>query len=99
MAYYNLSNISETNSTLEILRAVNLDIGQGWFTIMLLIALFVIILINWTYYSAKEALLASSFFASFIAWMMWLAALVPILVPIIASVILLIAAILSVLAR
>ena len=80
---YNFTNITAANSTLEMLRAANADIFDGWFTILLLVALFIIIFVNTSFYGSKESMLATSFIVGLLSWFMWFAELFPISVPII----------------
>lgn len=91
MTFYNLTNISAANSTLEIMRAINYDLSNGWFFLLLIIAMFIIIFINMSFYSAKDALLGASMYTTIVSWLFHFSSAVPSYVPVVATVVLVIA--------
>jgi len=80
MTLYNFTNITNSNSTLQIVEALNLDFTGGWFIILFLIALTVILLINYTAGEFKETFLAVSFMMVLITGLFFIAGLVPVMV-------------------
>jgi len=80
MTIYNLTNITWANSTLEQLQAINVDLTGGFFAMLLVFALFIIIFINLSFYNISAAFMVASFFATVISGLMWLAGFVPLLI-------------------
>lgn len=78
MTFYNLTNLTLANTTLEQLKTVDRELTGGWFSILLIIALFVIIFINLSFYNSSSAFLVAGFFTNIVAGLFWLAGLVPI---------------------
>lgn len=74
---YNLTLITQANTTLQVLDAIDLAIYGGAFFVFALVALFIILMINASFYPAKDFMLFASFFVSIIAGLLWVAGLVP----------------------
>ena len=83
MAIYNFTNIVLANTTLEQFAAVNTDLTGGLYTILILVALFVIMMINLSYMSLSGSFLTSSFMCAVIGSLFWIAGLVPLYVMIV----------------
>ena len=97
MPIANLTNMTISNSTLDILRYVNTDLTGGTFVIWLIVALFVVIIINMSFYGQKDAFLVASFITTIISWYLWLAQLTTnILVPVVATVMLIVMIIITI---
>jgi hypothetical protein len=75
--WYNLTNVTNANTTLDILKAIDKDMLGGTFAIMMLVSLGIILFINYGFKSPKEAFLMTGFFVSIIAGLMWLAGMIP----------------------
>lgn len=74
---YNMSNVTNANSTLEIITAVSSDLTGGIFIILMIVALFVIIFVNLSYYHVSSSLAVASYLTAIIGGFLWLAGLVP----------------------
>lgn len=75
---YNFTNIINANNTLEMVQAVSTDWTSGIFLLLfLVVALFVVIFINLSYYNISAAFLVASFMASALTGLAFLAGLVP----------------------
>lgn len=84
MTFVNLTNITLTNSTLGIFQAINFDIANGLFFTLILIALFVVLFVNYSNQFAKESLVITMFIVTMIAGLLWLSGLIPLYVLIVA---------------
>jgi len=80
MVLYNLSTISGQNSTLGILTSINNDLTGGMFMILVLVALFVIILLNTEYVNFTSAFLGAGFITNVLGGLLWLSGLLPLYV-------------------
>lgn len=74
---FNFSNVTAANNTIDMISAINTDITGGWFIILLVISIFVIIFINQSYYHTKHALLMAGFISAIVVNMFWWAGMVP----------------------
>lgn len=83
MTVFNFTNITNANSTLQVLQGVNNTLVGGNFWILVIVAIAFVILINLTFYRFKGALTAMSFTVSIISGLFFLAGLVPFYVAII----------------
>lgn len=73
----NFTNITNANSTLQMLQQVNVDLTGGVFIMLLVIALFAIMLINFIYYNVSAAFLVAAVFTNLVSGMLWMAGMVP----------------------
>lgn len=83
---YNFTNITNANSTLDIIQAINTDFTGGLFIILMLVALFVIILTNLSYHNLGAAFVVAGFVTSTLTGLLWMAELVPMFALIIAMI-------------
>ena len=88
MTYYNLTNISATNTTLELFRAVNTELTDGTFMLLAVISLTIILLVRFNTEGFQEGILITSFIMSVLTGFFWLATLIPLYIFVIAIVIL-----------
>lgn len=79
MTYINLTGITDANTTLEIIKIINVDLTDGFFSLLLIIAFMVILLIN-NAGDFRDTFLLTSFIISIVAGMLWLAGLVSLIV-------------------
>lgn len=77
MVLYNLSTVVLSNSTLEVITAINNDLTNGLFMILSIVALFLIYLLNTEYIDFPTAFLGASFITNVMAGFLWLAGLLP----------------------
>ena len=94
MTLYNLSNISTSNSTLDIIKYINLDLTHGMLLGIVLIVLFFVMLLSYNVGDFKLSLLIVSFFMVILTGLFWLSGLIPFFYLIFALAILVIAIIL-----
>jgi len=94
MTYYNLTHLWESNSTLEVITAVNTDLTGQWFALFIVISLFIIILTNLSRLPFQSSFLFSTFFINIIAGLLWVSGLLPIYVFVVSLLLVFIAVIL-----
>lgn len=70
MPYYNLTNITGSNSTVGLATAVN-DLSGGWLGVTLLIVIFMIFFIALKNYPRKEAFGAATLITFISALLLW----------------------------
>lgn len=80
-APYNLTNITDGNSTVEIVQTVN-TMTNGWFGILFAISIFAVILIYISFYNFGVAFMAASFLTAILTSYLYYVELVPLIVPI-----------------
>lgn len=80
-APYNLTNITDGNTTVAIVQNVN-EMTNGWFGILFAIAIFAVILIYISFYNFGAAFMAASFLTTILTSYLYYLDLVPVIVPI-----------------
>jgi len=80
-APYNLTNITDGNSTVEIVKNVN-AMTDGWFGILFAMAIFAVILIYISFYNFGVAFMAASFLTAILTSYLYYLDLVPLRVPV-----------------
>lgn len=83
---YNLTNITDANSTLQMIQAINTDLTGGVFIMLMLLSLFVIILINMSFFNPSSAFMVAGFIVSVISGLLWVAELLPTFILVVAMV-------------
>jgi hypothetical protein len=79
---YNFTPVTQANTTLQLMDALDVSIFGGMFFFLLVIAAGAIIIINLAFYKAKDFMLYGAFFISIISGLLWIAGLVPFVVAI-----------------
>lgn len=93
----NFTNLTASNTTLEMISVINLDWTGGLLGIFLLLVLAVVIFINLSYNQTKDTFLFVSFYVTIISGFMWLLGLVGQFVFIVCTIILFFGVMLSIL--
>lgn len=77
MTYLNLTNITQGNSTLQIITTINTELTYGMFGLFVLIAIFIILFVNMDQGSAKETFSIVTFITSIVAALFWISGIIP----------------------
>lgn len=80
-APYNLTNITDGNSTVEIVQNIN-TMTNGWFGILFAISIFAVILIYISFYNFGVAFMATAFLTAILTSYLYYLDLVPVIVPV-----------------
>jgi len=80
MTTYNLTNIFAANSTQDLMTTVSADLTGGLLGILIIVAIFIILFMAFSFYSVAAAFMVSSFLTTTIAGLAWYFGLIPMLV-------------------
>ena len=80
MALTNMTCTLMANTTYELIRCINTDVTGGYFGILMIVALFVIVLLNMAYHDAENMFVIASFFVTVVSALGWISGLVPLYV-------------------